>query len=204
MDPRRRTLPFHRVWPALLLCAGLAVSLVSAAGVALAPGDQAPALSGVIYPDQQRFRADWSANELTLVNFWATWCEPCRQEMPLLDALHVRLQERGFQVVGAFERWEVEKVADYLADVEPSYTIIRPDAIVDHYWGGIAIKPTSFLVDASGRILRKYVGAMPEQTEGLVADVEAVLDGRQMPTQVVPEVSALPEDIKRRLEKRKR
>ena len=68
----------------------------------------------------------------------------------------------------------------------------RPDAVIDYYWGGITIKPTSFLVDRHGRIMRKYVGAMPEQTDGLVADIEAVLDDLTMPTQVVPMKAALP------------
>jgi hypothetical protein len=57
---------------------------------------------------------------------------------------------------------------------------------VDRAWGGIAVKPTSFLVDRGGRILRRYVGASPEQTAGLIADVEAVLDGLPMPPQVMP------------------
>jgi thiol-disulfide isomerase/thioredoxin len=138
------------------------------------------------YPVKQRFEADWGGNTLTLVNFWATWCLPCKQEMPLLEEMYQRHKDRGFTIVGAFERWETAEVPEYMNEVSVSYTIIRPDAIVDHYWGGISIKPTSFLVDRDGRILRKYVGAKPEQTAGLAADVQAVLDGQPMPTQVVP------------------
>jgi thiol-disulfide isomerase/thioredoxin len=152
------------------------------------------------YPVKQRFEADWGGNTLTLVNFWATWCLPCKQEMPLLEEMYQRHKDRGFTIVGAFERWETAEVPEYMNEVSVSYTIIRPDAIVDHYWGGISIKPTSFLVDRDGRILRKYVGAKPEQTAGLAADVQAVLDGQPMPTQVVPPESALPPDVREMLE----
>ena len=106
---------------------------------------------------------------------------------------------RGFRVVGVFERWEVDQVGVYLEKLPVTYTIIRPDAIVDHHWGRINLKPTSFLIDQNGRILRRYVGASPEQIKGLVADVEAVLDGRPLPTQVMPAAEALPEEFKERL-----
>ncbi len=167
--------------------------------MALAPGDSAPRLSGVTFPVKTRYEADWSGNKLTLVNFWATWCEPCREEMPVLQQLFEDQVVRGFRVVGVFERWEVDQVGVYLEKLPVTYTIIRPDAIVDHRWGKINLKPTSFLVDQNGRILRRYVGASPEQIEGLVSDVEAVLDGRPLPTQVMPVAEALPEEFKQRL-----
>ena len=167
--------------------------------MALAPGDPAPQLSGVTFPVKTRYAADWSRNKLTLVNFWATWCEPCREEMPQLQKLFEDQVVRGFRVVGVFERWEIDQVGVYLEKLPVTYTIIQPDAIVDHHWGRIKLKPTSFLVDQNGRVLRRYVGASPEQIEGLVADVEAVLDGRPLPTQVMPAAEALSEEFKERL-----
>jgi thiol-disulfide isomerase/thioredoxin len=168
--------------------------------VALAPGDPAPKLGGVTVPADRRYDADWTANRLTLVNFWATWCEPCRGEMPLLDELFRLHRERGLDVVGVFERGEEAQVGAFLADVPVSYTVIQPDAITDFDWGGIQIRPTSFLVDGRGTILRRYVGARPEQTEGLFADVQAALDGKPLPAQVLPAVPAIdPEELKRAL-----
>jgi thiol-disulfide isomerase/thioredoxin len=198
--------PGTRGW---IVAGGLAVGLlaagpVAAQFVALAPGDPAPALSGVTYPVQRIVSADWSQSRLTLVNFFATWCEPCRVEMPLLEETFLRNKDRGFQVVGVFERQEVDVIGEYMADVAVTYPIIRPDAIVDHYWGGISIKPTSFLVDSHGRIVRKYVGATPEQTSGLVEDITAYLDNQPMPTQVIPAVPALPAEVKEQLEQDRR
>ncbi len=166
---------------------------IHAMPMALAPGDQAPDLKGVTFPVESRWVTDWSSHELTLVNFFATWCEPCRHEMPELQLIYEELVDRGFTVVGSFERWEVDRVFSFLEDVPVTYPIIRPDAIVDHLWGGIAVKPTSFLVNSEGRILRKYVGATPAQIEGLFEDIKAVLDGRPMATQVMPEAAVLPE-----------
>ena len=96
-------------------------------------------------------------------------------------------------------RNELEHVAGFLARVPVTYTIIRPSALVEYYWAGVKIKPTSFLIDKNGRVLRRYVGASPEQIAGLAADVEAVLDGRTMANQVMPPAPALPEAYKERL-----
>jgi len=170
---------------------------------ALAPGDQAPELAGVPYPTGPKFTVDWRQNTLTLVNFWATWCEPCKDEMPLLDDLHTRMKDRGFTIVAPFERWETERVGLFIEGVGGvGYMLLRPDATVDFYWGGVNIKPTSFLVNGSGRILRKYVGANEELTAGLVADVEALLSGKPMPPQVISMDSVLPDEVEERLKSR--
>jgi thiol-disulfide isomerase/thioredoxin len=171
----------------------------SRAQVVLAPGDTVPALNGITFPKGTQYNADWSGQELTLVNFWATWCVPCEKEMPELQKLFEKHVVQGFRIVGVFERNELEHVAGFLARVPVTYTIIRPSALVEYYWAGVKIKPTSFLIDKNGRVLRRYVGASPEQIAGLVADVEAVLDGRTMATQVMPPAPALPEAYKERL-----
>jgi thiol-disulfide isomerase/thioredoxin len=182
------------------LLALLVASVPLAAPTALAPGDAAPSLGGYTIPDKRRFQADWSEHKLTLVNFWATWCIPCRDEMPLLEKLYEQTKDRGFHIIGACDQQSLETVEEFLTEVEVSYTLIRPHGTVSHFWSGTAIKPTSFLVDQNGRILRKYVGAKPEQTEGLVADVEAVLDGREMPTLVIPTDPILPDEFLDRMD----
>ena len=172
----------------------------SAGQMALAPGDPAPQLSGITFPVKGRYESDWSRNKLTLVNFWATWCIPCREEMPVLQKLFEDHVVQGLRVVGVFERWEIDHVGEYLEHVPVTYTIVWPDAIVDHRWGKINLKPTSFLVDQDGKILRRYVGASADQIEGLVADVEAVLDDRPLPKQFMPPAEALPDDFTERLQ----
>jgi thiol-disulfide isomerase/thioredoxin len=195
---------------AAAFCA-LAAAPLAARLVALAPGDAAPPLQGVLFPSRQKFAADWSQAKVTLVNFWATWCEPCRVEMPQLQALHERLANRGLRIIGVFEAWEADAAKAYLAEAPFTYEILKGTTTVDRDWGPIGIMPTTFLVDANGKILRRYVGAAQEQTDGLIHDVEALLDGRPMGPLIVPDQEEIadkmqhfvPEDVRRRMEEAK-
>jgi len=172
------------------MCTAILVAFSSAspglANIALAPGDAAPALSGVTFPIKRLFKADWSANRVTLVNFWASWCVPCRDEMPALDKLHRRTKGRGLQIIGAFEKDDLPGVGRFLEETYVTYPLVAADRDVDPNWGGIGMMPTTFLVDENGILLRKYVGALPEVTAGMIADVEALLDGKPLPPQVMP------------------
>jgi thiol-disulfide isomerase/thioredoxin len=158
---------------------------------AVAPGQPAPPLTGQSHPSAGEFSADWSGHKATLVNFWGTWCEPCRGEMRQLQGAYEKLRERGLQVIGVFEAGEADKVEAYLKEVPVTYPLVGIGTRVDRAWGGVGIKPTSFLVDATGKVLRRYVGAAPEQTQGMLADIEAVVDERPLgPVALPPEPKA--------------
>jgi thiol-disulfide isomerase/thioredoxin len=174
---------------ALLLPALLAVLAIPihAQNKVVAPGDQAPDTRGWDYANVLHV-IDFTEAELTLVNFWASWCEPCRNEMPALQAAHENLGPRGLRVVGiTHEAIDNEDLAAFLDEVGVTYTVFRAGDSVKKYWTGTqGSLPNSYLIGKDGRVIRRYVGASPEQVEQLTSDLVAVLDGRPLGMMIFP------------------
>lgn len=103
--------------------------------------------------------SDSLRGKVVLVNFWATWCAPCRAEMPLLEAMYARHREAGFVIVGlAVDRVSTDAVAAFVRDRGVSYPIAHVDARAEAVFGGVRGYPTSFLLDRSGRIRHTVMG----------------------------------------------
>jgi len=104
--------------------------------------------------------------QVLLVNFWATWCAPCRKEMPALVALETKLRDKGFMLVtiSADEPEQRRAAASFLARSKfrgPAYLKQTSDdqafiqAVSDRWSGAL---PATFLYDKSGRLARSFLG----------------------------------------------
>ncbi len=126
-----------------------------------------------------KYRANWQDYPLTIVNFWATFCAPCKTEMPALQDLFAKHNREKLAVVGVvLDPAHDAEVGKFAADLGVSYTLVRGSSDISNTWGGIGFLPTTFLVNERGRIVRRYVGATPEAVEALRADVEAFFQDR--------------------------
>ncbi|HVI54459.1 MAG TPA: TlpA disulfide reductase family protein [Luteibacter sp.] len=134
-------------------------------------GDLAPAASFVAIDGKARRLSDWRGKRV-LINFWASWCAPCRGEMPLLDAAFTRYRDRHVVVLGLAED-TADGVRRYLAERPVGYPVMLVDA--DAAGGSLSfgntrrVLPYSVLIGEDGRILRRKVGTFtgPELDEWL-------------------------------------
>ena len=111
--------------------------------------------------------------KVVLVNFWATWCPPCREEIPELIALQNRYRDR-LQIIGvSVDEDAPESYVKAFADKEGiNYPIVMGVEIAKEY-GGVPALPTSFVVNTDGRVVQKHVGLLePAETE---TEVRALL-----------------------------
>lgn len=111
--------------------------------------------------------------EVVLVNIWATWCGPCRREMPKLDHLYQEQKNQGFIVFGlSDETVDVQK--KFLEQVPVSYPLLTPQGDVPNLYRDIARYPAIFLIDRQGRL---QPAPDPDQPfEKLEATVETLLN----------------------------
>ena len=112
------------------------------------------------------------AGKVVLVNIWATWCGPCRSEMPKLDHLYRERKNRGLVIFGLSDE-DVGVQQKYLQQVPVSYPLLTVKGTVPSLYRDIARYPAIFLIDRSGRL---QPAPAPDQSfEKLEAAVETLL-----------------------------
>jgi cytochrome c biogenesis protein CcmG/thiol:disulfide interchange protein DsbE len=99
-----------------------------------------------------------------LVDFWATWCAPCREEIPMFKDLHALYGPKGFTLVGiAMDDEGLDKVKPYVDELKIPYLTLIGNQDVAKSFGGIVGFPSKFLVDRDGRVVDSWVGAVPRE-----------------------------------------
>jgi thiol-disulfide isomerase/thioredoxin len=104
--------------------------------------------------------------KVVIVNFWATWCPPCRAEIPDLIALQEKYRD-SLQVVGVSQdEIPAEQVKKFAADHGINYPVVMSTAEIEKLFPGVHALPTSFILDRDGRLVQKHVGMLnPGLTE---------------------------------------
>jgi peroxiredoxin len=150
--------------------------MTSTAAIALAAigCSEAPVKAAALKPEKDRKKApDFSLKDadgrsvnladykgkVILLNFWATWCGPCKIEIPWFVEFEQKYKDQGFAVLGVSmddEGWEVVK--PYIAKYKVHYRVLLGDDMVADQYGGVDSLPTTFLIDKQHRIASIHVG----------------------------------------------
>ena len=158
------------------VCGLALVLLVASTASALAPGDAPPAID---MPDQAGNRVDLNElkGKVVLVDFWASWCGPCRQEMPVLEELHKKYAKQGLVLIGVNVDTNPKKMNNFLKSTPASFRIVqdRKLAVAARYEP--ATMPSSYFVGRDGKIRyvhegfrKKDVAELERWIKGLLAE----------------------------------
>jgi peroxiredoxin len=164
---------FKPLYFSFLLIVALSLSNASSAGVdQAAPKCQAPTLKEQKPLDLPSYRG-----KVVYMDFWASWCPPCRTSFPLLNALHNELQGRGFEVIAVNVDENREDLMHFIEQVPVDFTIAAdPDGECPQAYDVVAM-PSSYLIDKQGIIRyvhhgfhKKDIGAIRELVLALLAE----------------------------------
>ncbi len=115
-----------------------------------------------------------------LLNFWATWCTPCKVEMPWFEEFQKKYAAQGLQVVGINEDDDAQsaevkdQIKKTLERTGVDYTILMTDKKVSDAYGGLDVLPATFYIDRNGKIVAQAIGlASKDEAEGNVKKIVA-------------------------------
>lgn len=103
--------------------------------------------------------ADWRG-KVVIVNFWATWCPPCRAEIPDLVALQNKYRDRLLIIGVSQDEGSVEVVKQFVAAHQMNYPVVMMTPEIDQAFPGIRALPTSFILDRESRVVQRHVGLL--------------------------------------------
>jgi thiol-disulfide isomerase/thioredoxin len=133
----------------------LSMSMASAASPESAPDFTLKSASGA------NLKLSEFRGEVVLVNFWASWCGPCRQEMPLLSELHEQYRDLGFTVLGVNVEEDTRTARKLLEDAPVSFPVLfDSDSVVSREYDVVAM-PSTILVDRNGKLRYLHKGYKP-------------------------------------------
>ncbi len=145
-------------------------------------GDPVPAYAAPSI-DGDTVSLDSLRGNVVLVNIWATWCAPCRWEMPALNRLHRELRGRGFEVVAVsvdaapIEEGGRDAVGAMVRDLGLEFRVLRdPNAEVQRLFGVTGL-PTSFLIDRDGVIVDRVLGPARWDEPPFAERIRELLEG---------------------------
>ena len=157
---------------AIGLAAAVGLVRLGSGGPQLAPDFVATDLKG------QRVHLSALRGKVVLLNLWATWCPPCRDEMPSMERLYTRLRGRDFEVLAVSQdEGEAEEVRALVRELKLTFPVlVDPERQVGERYG-VWGYPESFVIDRTGHVVERVIGPREWDAAAQVSAFEALLAG---------------------------
>jgi len=165
-----------RIATIVLVAGFMTVALIGQ--TALKPGSPVPDFK-LNDLDGRAFKSSQLQGSVVLLDLWATWCEPCIADIPMLNRLNEKFRKRGLKVVGiAVESGWAKDIKPHVAKLGIKYPVlVGTEKIVEQY--EMIGFPTTYLIGRDGKLVKKYFGTLPDQEKEketeMGRDIEALL-----------------------------
>jgi cytochrome c-type biogenesis protein len=127
--------------------------------------------------DGKPFKLSEQKGQVVVLNFWATWCVPCREEIPTFNDMQKDLGAKGLKIVGILTKDDPSGLKDFQKDLKQDYTIVIDNGSAEAAYEIPSALPVTVIVDRAGRIAHKFVGI--KQRAEFEAAVKPLLETSQ-------------------------
>jgi len=163
-----------------IMAAGLIILIAGAAWIGLPDArtqvaEGKPALQFTL-PDLAGKLQALPEGKVVLLNFWATWCPPCRQEMPSMAALSRRLESKGLKVVAVSVDKSASDLASFVREYKLPFMVLHDADAATSASYGVFRYPESFLIDRNGVVRYHLIGAVDWMSPQVLQGIEGMLN----------------------------
>lgn len=158
------------------------VFLVAVLSAVSVTGITASDLTGQEAPDfalksssGQNLRLSEYRGDVVMINFWATWCGPCRQEMPLLDDLHSRYSRVGFNLLGVNIDDDSRRAMEMIKELGVDFPVLFDESKEVSQLYQVEAMPVTVLVDREGRVRHVHHGYKPGYEQKYLTEIRSLL-----------------------------
>ena len=155
----------------------LAMAALSGSCLALEKGESAPALE-LQTREAQPLKTSLRG-ELVYVDFWASWCGPCKQSFPWMNEMHARYSKQGLRVLAINVDQKPADAARFLATNPARFDVGYDATGASPRLFAVKTMPTSYLIDKHGTVLWKHAGFSPKDTDALELALKTAVEGKQ-------------------------
>jgi cytochrome c biogenesis protein CcmG/thiol:disulfide interchange protein DsbE len=137
-------------------------------------GDSAPDFS-ITADNGKQYTASNFGGKLLVLNFWATWCPPCIEEIPSLDQFQKRFANDGVVVLAISVDKDEKAYKNFLARAKVSFTTARdPENQINLEYGTLKF-PETYVIDGKGKVVRKLINSQDWMSQRMVSDIQSLL-----------------------------
>src|SRR5205809_5552070 len=120
--------------------------------------------------------------KVSVIDFWATWCEPCWSEIPKYNKMLDEFQGKNVQIMGITVESPYADIKPKVKELGMKYMVLVGNDSVEEGFGGMIGYPTTFVVTKDWKIYKKYMGALPDKDKRIRKDIEKLLAEDAAPT----------------------
>lgn len=160
-----------------LLPALLAIAVFAPAASALEAGETIPSLElpGI----NQTVRLGKPSGKIVYLDFWASWCAPCRQSFPWMNAMQEKYKAQGFEVIGVNLDAQTADAEKFLDKLPARFTVAYDPKGASAKAYGVKGMPTSLLIGRDGKVIHQHIGFNDEGRDKLEKMIQAAVEGKQ-------------------------
>jgi len=116
--------------------------------------------------------------KVVVLNFWATWCPPCREEMPSMDILYKRFKDQGLEILAVDIGENLNTVRQFIQKNKYSFPVLLDTTRQTSAIYGVEAIPTSFIIDREGKIIGRLIGSIRWDTQQIYNAFEKLLSSK--------------------------